>query len=688
MKNFFNRDLSWLSFNERVLQEAEDKSVPLFERVKFLAIFSSNLEEFFRVRVAFIRSLATLKTNEKKEFDFEPEALLKKIHKKVFLMQERFGLTYNRIILPELNKNNIFILNEKELDEDQSDFIKEYFLEKVLPLINPILLVRKKIKTFLRTGALYLAVKLSPEKRKSNTVKKRFTYAMVEIPSDKLQRFILLPSKAGLTEVIFLDDVIRYSLKEIFSGYEIDEVRSLKLTRDAELYIEDEFTGDLKEKIRKNLSRRITGLPSRFLYDKQISRLFLKYLREVFSLKKEDLMPGAKYHNFSDFFTFPFPENQNLIYPALIPVKSKQFINNEDCFDLISRNDVLLYYPFNTYSHLIDFFESVSVDNKVKEIKITLYRVAKNSAVMKSLLKALTNGIKVTIFVEVKARFDEALNLEYADKLRNAGAKIIYSIPGLKVHAKMALIYREENNAVNKYCYLSTGNFNEKTSSIYTDFGFFTKDKMITEEIEKLFFFLEEQKKKPEFKNILVAGFNMKNTLSEMINKEIVNAKKGKQSFIILKLNSLEDKKMISLLYEASASGVKTDIIVRGICSLVPGLKGLSENINVISIVDRFLEHSRVFIFCNDNDPLVYLSSADWMKRNLNRRIEVAFPVIDINLKNTVLGIINFQLNDYSKARIIDKLQSNAYRVSSSEKNGSSQLKTFEYIKKLNSDYL
>lgn len=687
MKKFYNRDLSWLSFNERVLQEAEDKSVPLFERLKFLAIFSSNLEEFFRIRVAFIRRLVNLKSKEKKEFDINPDILLKKIHKKVFLLQERFGLAYGRLILPDLTSNNIYILNENELDESQKKFIKEYFQFNVMPLINPIILVKKKIKTFLKTGSLYLAVQLVPSIKSSDPVKKRYTYAMVEIPSDKLNRFVLLPSVVGSTEVIFLDDIIRYSLKEIFTGFEIVEARSFKLSRDAELYIEDEFSGNIAEKIRKSLDKRSTGVPSRFLYDKHISKRFLKFLIDTFSLQKPDIVPGAKYHNFSDFFSFPFPNNKQLSYPDFIPLQSRDFENTQNYFESISAKDILLYYPFNSYSHLTDFFMMAANDESVREIKITLYRVAKNSVILESLLTALGNGIKVTIFVEIKARFDEALNLEYADKLRKAGANIIYSLPGLKVHAKTALVFREEKGLLKKYCYLSTGNFNEKTSSVYADFGFFTADEIISSEIENLFLYLESNKQKPSFNKLLTAGFNMKETLIEYIKKETDNAKKGKDAYIILKLNSLEDKKMISLLYDASAAGVKVDLVIRGICCLIPGIKGLSDNINVLSIVDRFLEHSRVYIFCNANNPIVYLSSADWMKRNLNRRIEVAFPVEDQNLSGFVKRIIDFQLNDTSKARIIDKQQKNVYRKSASGKGIPSQSKIYNYINNLNSGF-
>ena len=561
------------------------------------------------------------------------------------------------------------------------------FLKKLLSLVNPLILVKKKVKPFLRTGGLYFAVKLSSSGRKKHAGKnKRYTYAIVEIPSDKLNRFIILPSAIdGTTEEIFLDEIIRHSLNEIFIGYNVEEVCSVKLTRDAELYIEDEFSGNLLEKVKKNLSKRNTGVPSRFLYDENISKEFLGFLKESLSLSKQDLVPGARYHNFSDFFNFPFPDKNEHKYPRLKQIRHKDLSEDKNIFDVLKQKDILLYFPYNSFEHVTDFFEKASSDNNVKEIKVTLYRVAKNSGIMSSLLKALENGIKVTIFVEIKARFDEELNIEYAGKLEKAGAKILYSIPGLKVHAKLALVIKNENGELKKYCYLSTGNFNEKTSFIYTDFGLFTCDNRITEEAENLFNYLEFRDLKPQFKNLLTAQFNMKSSLINLIENEIENSEKGIDAYITLKLNSLEDVKMISKLYEASKKGVKINVIVRGVCCLVPGLKDISKNINVISVVDRFLEHSRVYIFGNNNKPLVFLSSADWMKRNLNRRIEVAFPVYDENLKLTILDLVEIQLNDKVKARMIDKEQVNKYNPDNFLADLPSQNKIYEYLKKIHS---
>ncbi len=656
---YFNRDLSWLSFNERVLQEAADDSVPLFERIKFLAIFSSNLEEFFRVRVAFIRSLLEFNNKSKKVLDFNPEKLLQQIHKKVYSLQTKFGIIFRSKILVELAGLGIFIKSDTELNTDQSDFVKEYFSQTIRPLINPILLVRNKIKPFLKSGSLYLAVKLSSPNTKT---KKKFTYAMTEIPADRLPRFFVLPSTPGETSIIFLDDIIRKGLKEMFEGYLIEEAISVKLTRDADLYIDDEYEGSLLDKIKKNLNKRVTGLPCRFLYDEAISKNFLKFLKESLKLSKEDLIPGARYHNFNDFIKFPHPHMKEHEYELLKPSVNEELCLSGNILNAVSGKDYLLHFPYESFDPVIKFIEDSAFDKDVSMIKITLYRAAKNSLIVKSLMNALKNGKAVTIFVEIKARFDEELNIDYARQLEEAGAKIIYSIPGLKVHAKLCLSKRKEQGENVNYCYLSTGNFNENTAMIYSDFGLFTADRKITNEVDTLFNYLEKKLETPEFEELLVAQFNMKKSLLKLIDNEIENADKGFKASILIKVNSLEDRKMIDKLYEAGKRGVKIDIIVRGICCLIPGIKGLSENITAVSIVDRFLEHSRVFVFHNNGNEKIYLSSADWMKRNLSRRIETAFPVKDEYLKSKIKNFLYLQLAENKKARIINKNQDNYYR--------------------------
>lgn len=676
---FFDRELSWLSFNYRVLQEAKDPSVPLYERIKFLAIWSSNLDEFFRVRVASLRSLLNLK-KPKKKIGIDPEQLLKEITKEVTLQQEEFGYIFREQIKKELEANNIFLINDEKLSAEQELFISDYFDANIIHHIQPFLLVKKKIIPFLQNQRLYLAVKLAPLHKDEKTKRVKHTYSLVEIPDKKLSRFVTLPSENGNHYIIFLDDVIRFNLFKIFQQFQIEEVNSVKLTRDAELYIDDEFSGDLLLKIKKGLSKRNTGVPSRFLYDKSISKDFKKFLREALDLSKEDMIPGARYHNFNDFFSFPNPQKGNFEYEPMPPMQSKEFLNEADKFNLISQKDRSLFFPYQTYDHVIEFFEQAAKDPDVTTIKVTQYRVASDSAIIKSLIEAKKNAKEVIVFVELKARFDEERNILWASEMERAGIKVFYSFPGLKVHAKLALITRKENNELKNYCYVATGNFNENTAKVYSDFGLFTADEGITSEVEKVFQYLSRKQIQHDFQHLLVAQFNIRRQFSILINNEIENARQGKEARIIIKVNSLEDTKMIKKLYHASNEGVKIDIIVRGICKLVPGIEGLSENIKCLSIVDGFLEHARFFIFHNNGDEIIYAGSADWMKRNLSRRIEVAFPIYDEDIRRKIKDIVNLQLGDNVKARVIDEKDKNIYKTNSDEKIRS-QYATYEYLK-------
>jgi len=678
---FFDRELSWLSFNYRVLQEAKDPSVPLYEKIKFLAIWSSNLDEFFRVRVASLRSLLNLK-KPKKKIGINPGQLLKEITKEVTKQQEEFGYIFREQIMKELEENRIFLINEEKLTAEQELFISEYFDANIIHHIQPILLVKRKIIPFLQNQRLYLAVKLAPLHKHKETQRIKHTYSLVEIPDKILARFISLPSEDGNHYIMFLDDVIRFNLFKIFNRFSIEEVNSIKLTRDAELYIDDEFSGDLLLKIKKSLNKRNTGVPSRFLYDKNMSKEFRKFLREALNLSKEDMIQGARYHNFNDFFSFPNPLKGQFEYEPMLPKQSKELFNKQDKFKLISQKDYSLFFPYQTYDHVIEFFDQAAKDPDVTTIKVTQYRVASDSAIIKSLIEAKKNGKDVMVFVELKARFDEERNILWASQMERAEIKVFYSFPGLKVHAKLALITRNENGRPKNYCYMATGNFNEKTAKIYSDFGLFTANNDITNEVEKVFQYLSREQVQHDFQHLLVAQFNIRRQFSILINNEIYNARQGKEARIIIKVNSLEDTKMIKKLYHASAEGVKIDIIVRGICKLVPGIKGLSENINCISIIDRYLEHARFFIFRNNGDEIIYAGSADWMKRNLSRRIEVAFPIYDNDIKKKIRDIINLQLSDNVKARVIDEKDKNIYKKDSEEK-VRSQYATYEY---LNSD--
>ncbi len=683
---FFNRELSWLSFNHRVLQEAKDPRTPVYEKIKFLAIFSSNLDEFFRVRVASLRALLDLKKRPKKELKFDVEKLLEKVHKTVVFMQEEYGSIFSMVIKPELEKNNIYLVDHTGLNTVQKEFVSEIFNVQVIPHIMPMIIAKKKITPFLRNQRLYLAVKLSSKQigaAGKEPKKKRYQYAIVEIPTNHIERFILLPKVGNNNYIIFLDDIIRLFLPQIFYGYNVHESYAVKLTRDAELYIDDEFQGNLLDKIKKSLAKRSSGAPSRFLYDRAIPPSFLNFLKESLLLADEDLYPGGRYHNFSDFFTFPNPGIKELYYTEMKPLKSIELEKDKDIFASVTQKDRLLYYPYHTYDHVVHAIEQAASDPNVTAIKITQYRVAKDSKIVNALIKAAHRGKDVTAFVEIKARFDEEINIRSAEEMQKAGVKVLYSLPGLKVHAKLAMITRKEDNTFKNYAYLSTGNFNEKTARLYTDFGLFTCDPEITNDVTYVFEFLEGKNPEYQFKHLLVAQYGMRQKFTELIENEIILAKQGKPAAITAKINSLEDERIIKKLYEASQAGVKINMIVRGICCLIPGVKGMSENINIISILDRFLEHDRVYIFNNGGNELIYLASADWMKRNLSRRIEVGFPVFNKDLKNIIKHIVNIKLNDNVKARTIDEKQTNHYRVTQSTSEHRSQYEIYDYVKSL-----
>lgn len=654
-----NRELSWLDFNYRVLQEAKDPSVPLFERIKFMAIYSSNLDEFFRVRVANIRNLLRATISAKKEIDYDPKTLMKQILQTVNKQQEEFSILFLNEILPALAKNNINLIRRLDMTSEQRIFVEKFFDNFLLPYVQPVLLIKNKIKPFLSNAALYLTVVMQDlEKSDINTY-----YAIVKIPSDHVNRFIQLPSQSGKYDIIMLDDIVRHSIKMIFPGYDIIDTYSIKLTRDADLYIEDEFSGDLLQKIKNSLNKRNIGPASRLVYDREMPTKLLQMLRQVFDLETMDLLPEGRYHNNFDFFKFPsFGINQLKNNPQP-PLKYLALENTDAFFDRIAKKDYLIQFPYQSYESVIRFFELAAEDPDVTHIKIIQYRVAKESRIMKALIKAVELGKQVTAFIEVKARFDEEANLVWGEKLEKAGINVKYSFPGLKVHAKIAMVIRQEDKMSKLYTYLSTGNFNEDTAKIYNDFGLFTSDERLTSEVSRIFSFLETvQVPNSEFEHLLVGQFNLRSDLVRLIKREIKHAKAGKEASILLKMNSLQDNRMLDLLYEASQAGVKIQMIIRGICCLVPGVEGLSENIEAISIVDRYLEHARVFVFSNNGNPDIYLSSADWMERNLSYRIETAFPIYDPEIRAKILNFLDLQLKDNIKARIIDQKHINAYK--------------------------
>jgi polyphosphate kinase len=661
-----NREISWLQFNQRVLQEARDERNPLYERIKFLAIYSSNLDEFFRVRVASIRSLLNLKKVEHKELEIDPRQLLKKIHSIVDAQQKSFGKIFQTQIIPELRNYNIFLVTETELTGEQSEHARKYFTEKVLPLLKPVFPAKSAIDPFINNRSLYFAIELAPRSElvADKVISQQTEYAILEIPSTDLPRFLTLKKEGKNTYFMFLDDVLRLSLREYFVRYDVLGAYSFKMTRDAELHIEDEFQGDLLTKIKEGLGTRKKGIPSRFLFDPQMPEAMLKYLSKYFKLADDDLLPGGKYHNFSDLMSFPNPGIPSLENKPQPPLAHRDLRDARTIFPVVAQKDVLLFYPYQTYDYVLQFLNQAAKDPAVIAIKITLYRVANNSLIVEALKEAAKNGKEVTAFVEIKARFDEEQNLFWAGELERSGVKVLYSFPGLKVHCKLCIVTRMERGEKKRYCYLASGNFNEKTATLYSDIGLFTTDPRLTKEVKEVFQILGRKERSTEFEHLLVAPFSMKKTFEKRIEKEMRFAKEGRRAEIIVKLNSLEDLDMVEKLYEASIAGVKIRLIIRGICCAIPGMPGISMNIKATSIIDRYLEHARVFIFYNDGQERYYVASADWMTRNLSHRIEVGFPIYDEAIKKELRQFIDMQLRDNLKARIIAKGKLNKYKRS------------------------
>jgi len=676
---YLQRDISWLSFNFRVLQEAMDQSVPLFERIKFLAIYSSNLDEFFRVRMANHRNLLRVGKRTKKELEISPKETVLEIQKIVNHQQNIFSNIFQKHIIPELKKQNIRLLRRLELNQEQKEFVESYFKDHMLPYVQPVILIKNKIRPFLNNAALYLTILM---KNKDPEDKETY-YGIVKIPSDHLPRFILLPSENGRKDLIMLDDIVRQSISWMFPGFEIIDTFSIKLTRDAELYIDDEYTGDLVQKIKTSLARRHVGPASRFVYDREMPKELLTELITVFELEKLDILKEGRYHNNFDFFKFPDFGMEQLKNSPLPPLKYEPLEVSEEFFSALEEKDHLLHFPYQSYESVMRWFEMAANDPYVTHIKITQYRVAKKSRIMEALMNAVKLGKQVSVFIEVKARFDEEANLEWGEKLEKAGVTVHYSFPGVKVHSKLAIIRRQKDEEIRLYAYLGTGNFHEETSKIYSDFGLFTTDTQLTNEIARIFNFLETVKRPEQpFDQLLVGKFNLRQKLVDLIDFEINEAKNGKPARLILKMNGLQDPDMIDKLYEASRAGVKIDLIIRGICCINPGIQGHSENIKAISIVDRFLEHSRIFYFYHGGSHKVYLSSADWMTRNLSYRVETAFPILDEKNKSMIMDLLQLQLSDNVKARLLDNENVNKYSKNNSELPIRSQIESYFYLKR------
>lgn len=675
MKKYFDRELSWLSFNYRVLQEAINKNVPLIERLRFLAIYSSNLDEFYRVRVASYVHLLKLQNQQGVEQDAYTKKLLRKIKKTVNQQQIEFGRIFKTKLLPKLKAKGIHIINDIEATNHQKIYLKKYFKEHIVPLLI-LTNLNKETSFFLKNKALYLII-----------VTDKKEYYISNIPVKRAGRFIAIPSNDKEEYFIQLADVLRLFIADLISTITITETTcyEVKLTRDAELYLEDELAETVADKISMSLYKRKIGDPTRFLYDETMPKEVLKFIRKKAEIKKVELIPGGRYHNFNDFFGLPVKNTQGLVYDELLTLKHPVLSDNEPFFDTITKRDVILHFPYQDYENVVTFFEQAAIDKNVIEINITLYRVAKESKICKALILAAKNGKKITVFSEVKARFDEELNIVWAAKMKNEGVNVIYSFEHLKVHSKICLITRKEGRKIVSYAYFGTGNFNEQTANIYCDHALLTKNELLTNELKKVFCFLKGKMKHPRFKYLLVAPFNMEAQFLNLIDNEISITKHGGNGKITIKMNSLEDKKMISKLYDASNAGVKITIIVRGICCLIPGVEGMSKNIKVISIIDRYLEHGRIYVFHNNGDEKMYLASADWMKRNLNSRVEVGFPILDKGRQREIKRLINLQLKDNVRARRLNITQSNPYKKSIAKTKIRAQYDFYEYLKgKLN----
>jgi polyphosphate kinase len=634
---FFDRDLSWLYFNGRILQEAARENVPLLERIKFLAIFSSNLDEFYRVRMPVLLALKKIGDKNSISTAIEPnENLLDAASNIILKQQQLFGKILLTSIIPLLGQNNIRLVYNENIPAEILKQVKQYFLSQVLAFLQPVYL-DYKTGFFPSNNQLYFLITLKNDVDEKTVI--------LNIPSDQLPRFFKL-NIADQIFIVFLDDIIRQNLNLVFKDVEITGCHSFKITRNAEIDLKDEYAGDLAEQIEAQLLKRDKGLATRFLHQPGIPELVLDQIKQIFNLKSASLVVGGRYHNLKDLFAFPV-QTASLSSSPWFPKNPADAIDGS-LYGAINKQDIIIHTPYQSYDTVLRFFNEAAIDANVQEIFVTLYRVASNSKIVNALISAAKNGKKVFVLVELKARFDEENNIKWAKKMKEAGVKIIYSVTALKVHAKIALVKRKSGERMHYTGLLATGNFNETTAAFYTDHILMTANKGLLREMELLFIFLFKRVKPSspnliQFEHLLVAQFNLQQRFLALIEREIVNAKQGNAAFITLKMNNLEEKVLISKLYEASQAGVQITLIIRSICCLVPGVKGMSENIKVLRIVDRYLEHGRIFVFHNEGQKEVYLGSADWMNRNIYRRIEVCFPIYNESIKAEILMILSRQ---------------------------------------------
>lgn len=678
----FNRELSWLSFNERVLQESLDISNPLVERIRFLGIYSNNMDEFYRVRVASLRRLIAIKKSKVEGFEGGPKALLKKIKHVVLDQQRLFELSYQKL-LRELKEHHILQTDGNHLKESEIDSIQTLFRDTIRPQIVPIMLSSKRAFPQLKDGGNYLGIKMM------DFEKTKVKYALIEIPSNS-ERFIIIPTtEDGPNKMILIDDIIRFNLAEIFSIFKFDLIvaHAFKITRDAELDVDDDISKSYLEKMKESVEMRKEGDTVRFVFDSAMPIDQLQYLMEALDLKAgENIIPGGVYHNFKDFMSFPDFGNDSFQFKKQKPIAHPDLTNNrEPIIKKILSKDILLTFPYQRFQHVIDVLREAAIDPKVFSIKINLYRVAPNSHIINALISAAKNGVKVTAIIELKARFDESNNINWSNYLEDNGVNVLFGVQNLKVHSKLFLIKRKVGNKIQMIAHIGTGNFHEKTAKVYTDCSLLTANKSITREVEKVFKIFKNNIDRSVFRELLVSPFNIRRKLNSLIDIEVANAKNGEEGIITIKLNNLVDSKIIKKLYEASNAGVIIKCVIRGICALVPGIEGQSENISVRSIVGQFLEHTRIFVFHNGGDKKYYISSADWMTRNLDRRIEVTVPIYDKNLQEDLQFMLNACFLDNQKAREIDAGQKNKNVKSElGEKyNAQNEIYNYFHLKKL-----
>ncbi|MCB4808639.1 polyphosphate kinase 1 [Tamlana sp. 62-3] len=661
--SYVNREISWLQFNARVLQEASDETVPLIERFRFLGIFSNNLDEFFKVRYATVKRIVEAGKGAKNELGGIKAKELLEIITQIVIKQQSTSLKILNNIQLKLENENIYVIKENDISESQHDFVKNYFLRKVSPGLVTIILNDEVNIPNLKDSAAYLAVKMLMKDGGKQ-------FALIEIPKS-IDRFVVLPKEGGKNYIIMIDDLLRYCLSDIFNIFDYSSISAhmIKITRDGELDFDSDLSKSFIDKISDSVKHREIGEPVRFVYDKTIDEDTIQYLMNKMGIDNTDsIIPGGRYHNRRDYMGFPSLGRADLLYNKIEALPVKGLSLQESIFNAIEKKDYLVHTPYQTFSYVVKFLREAALDPKVKTIKITIYRLAEISHIASSLINAAINGKQVTVAIELRARFDEQANIEYAEQMKGEGVNLIFGVAGLKVHSKMCVIEREENKKVKRYGFISTGNFNESTAKIYTDFTLLTASQKILKDVSRIFDFFNTNYRIQRYKHLIVSPHYTQKSFFKLIDNEINIVKNGGEGLIRLKMNSLSSYTMVDKLYEASRAGVKIQMIVRGICCLIPGIPGMSENIEVISVIDKFLEHSRVYIFGNNGDTKVYIASADWMTRNIENRVEVTCPIYDQEVKNEIIETFNIGWNDNVKARLINQEQENIYRQNNNEK--------------------